>query len=72
MPTPNAQAKDLIGQLPNPKDVAKALDVHHKALDLLEPVVNQFHRAFGGQQEIQAGIKDLRNKIVQAKAVLNE
>lgn len=72
MPTPKSSAGNLLGNLPNPKEVAAKLDEYHKALNMLEPVVNQFHRAFGTMSELQQTITETKNAIVKAKTVLNE
>lgn len=67
--TPTPSSDQPIPGVPAPADVVDTLKGLEDRLAQLLPLVNTAQLAFGGQEKLQAQIKDLQNKIAQAKAV---
>lgn len=64
----NNQVPEL-QNMPSNSEIKSTLVDLEKRLNVLEPLVNKAQTAFGGQENLQMQIKDLRNKISNAKAV---
>lgn len=55
--------------MPSNKEIHQNLTELEKKLNTLEPLINKAQTAFGGLEQTQKSITDLRNRIAQAKAV---